>query len=656
MNPFKKLFVFFSLILLAISVSFVWLHPTSNCDLSIGIAQGKDVIDGKIGKADDWSYMTQNKICMNQNWGADLLLFLTNSRFGGNGLIVLKFLLISLVAIFFILILVRIDIPCYFCAIFPATIFVLASALFQLRPDIIGILLFLLFLLLLVLAHKKRFTGFIIPLVLLVWTNAHGSYIFGFGLFILYIALNIVLPKHARILGPKDILRLGIVLVVSMALSIAITPYGLNGITIPFRFLSSNYSLYKKTLYEWQPIWMNSSYGDVNGFWVGIGLFVLAGGIRFITRFRNAQNKVGGNIANGDSEYRPTSIFFEFFFSIGTLVTIAMAVSSRRFITYALIFIAITSAIYLKQIFRSIRFSRIVLAAINITLIAIAGRLLWVSIEQYPAINTAGNNGTFYERMFFVNPDYPVNLAKFMAENRISGNIFCYWTWEGYLHYFCPRLKVFAGGRAHQIYDNSIFGLYLQMLDKNPPISSLEKLNTSYIAMPSRYKFAVLIKALFADPNWAVLYADDRDILFAFKKLVPDTVSRSHLVYPDSDSKNLSSYALALEECPDVTMESCIHADSIIKTNYVCPWYYFLKTERFAAANGNKQKFVGNLLGDLNRFIYIASGNGNGLNILESTDDILQTLIEYYRQAGMPEKVNSLIPYLEIQRRIPIKR
>ena len=475
-------------------------------------------------------------------------------------------------------------------------------------------------------------------------------------MFFLYVALNIAFAKRATFLKKKDILRLSVIFVISAALSLLITPYGVNGITIPFRFLSTDYSLYKKILYEWQPVWMNSSYGNIQGFFIGIGLFVVTGCIRLAVGFKNTHKKIGVGIDNQRTEPRATTLFFEVFFTMTTLVTIVMAASSRRFITYAVIFSAISCAIYLKEIFLSIKFSRSIMITLNIILIAIAGRLLWVNIEQYPENNIAENDGTFYERMFFVNPDYPVKLAKFIAANNISGKVFCYWTWEGYLRYHCPNLKVFAGGRAHQIYDNSIFGLYLKMLDKNPPISSLEELSTSFIAIPSRAKFANLTKALFVNPNWEVLYADDRDILFALKRLIPDTAWKSHLRYPDKESKDLSSYAAVLSNCSGVAPGICAEADSIVKNNYVCPWYYFLKTKRFADASGNKSNLEDTLLSDLNRFIAIASGNRRGFSILESTDDILQALIDYYRQSGTPEKVNNLIPYLEIQKRIPIKR
>jgi len=655
-NTPNTLFAFLSIILFVISILFVWLRPTSNCDLSIGIAQGKDVVTDKIGKIDDWSYMTQNKICMNQNWGADLVLYLTDKSFGGNGLIVLKLLLTALISILVILILIKINIPWFYTALFPAMIFILASALFQLRPDIIGILLLLLFVLLLIQVHTNRFIKYLLPLVLLVWTNSHGSYIFGFGLFFLFIALNIAFTKRSRFLENKEIRNLAIGFVISVALSMLITPYGLNGIIIPFRFLNSDYSLYKKILYEWQPVWVNSAYGNITGFYIGICLFVLTGCIRFAIGHKNGNAKTIGNVVNQENRPKATELFFEVFFTLATLVTIAMAASSRRFITYAIIFSAISCAIYLKQIFSTIKFSRSIITALTIVLIAVAGRLLWVNMQQYPENNVAENDGSFYERMFFVNPDYPVKLAKFIAENKLSGNIFCYWTWEGYLHYHCPDLKVFTGGRAHQIYDNSIFSLYLKMLDKNPPLSSLEELNTSFIAMPSRYKFANLAKALFVNPNWEILYADDRDFLFVCKKLANDTAWKSHLQYPDNESIELSSCAEVLNKCNDVSSSPCAQADSILRTNYVCPWYYSLKTKRFMDATVNKQKLEDNLLSDLNRFIAIASGNKKGLSILESTDDILQTLIEYYQQTNTPEKVNNLIPYLEIQKRIPIKR
>ncbi len=115
-------------------------------------------------------------------------------------------------------------------------------------------------------------------------------------------------------------------------------------------------------------------------------------------------------------------------------------------------------------------------------------------------------------------------------------------------------------------------------------------------------------------------------------------------------------YAEKLKNCSDTISSSCAGADSIVRTNFICPWYYFFKTERFAIATGNRQELESSLLFDLNRFMAIAPGNPKGLSILESTEDILQALIDYYQQSTTPDKINTLIPYLEIQKEIPIKR
>ena len=656
LNSTNKILVFLSIILFTVSILMVWLRPTSNGDLSFGIAQGKDVVNGKIGKADDWSYMTRNKICMNQNWGADLVLFLTNTSCGGRGLVVLKLLLVALVSVLVYFILLRINIPWYYISVFPAMIMYLSSELIQLRPDIFGILLLLLFVLLLVRIHKNHFVKYLSAFVLLVWANTHGSYIFGFGLFFLFIVLTIAFAKRARFLENKEILHLAIIFLVSIALSMIITPYGLNGITIPFRFLNSDYSLYKKYLYEWQPVWVHSSYGNIKDFFIGVGLFVTVGCIRLAIGFKNTGIKNGRGLIKQSAKFDASSLFFEVFFTLTALIAIAMAVSSRRFITYAVIFSAISCAIYLKHIIQSVKLSRTVIIALDIILIAVGGKLLLVNIEQYSENNPVENCGTFYDKMFFINPDNPVKLAQFISTNKIYGNIFCYWTWEGYLRNYCPDLKVFAGGRAHQIYDNSIYILYRKLLDRNPPISSLEKLSTSLIAIPSRSICANLIKELYVNPNWEVLYADDRDILFVVKKINSDSGWKTHLQYPDNESKTLSSYASALGKCVEMSSEFCAQADSVVRNYYVCPWYYFFKTKRFVIANKNEQFLENDILSDLNRFVAIAKDNKKGLSILESSEDLLQTLIDYYKYSNTPQKVNNLRQYLEIEKRIPIKR
>lgn len=573
LNSTNKIFVFLSIILFIVSILMVWIRPTSNCDLSLGIAQGKDVTSGKIGKANDWSYMTQNKICMNQNWGADLVLYLTDTSCGGRGLVVLKLLLIALISVLVVFILLRLNIPWYYISVFPAIIFYLSSELIQLRPDIFGIVLLLFFVLLLIQIHKNPFVKYLIAFVLLVWANTHGSYIFGFGLFFLFIVLAIAFAKRARFLENKEVLHLAIIFIVSIALSMVISPYGLNGITIPFRFLNSDFSLYKKYLYEWQPVWVPSSYGNIKDFFIGVGLFITVGCIRLATGFKNTRIKNGPK--KQSVKFDVAILFFEVFFTLTALITIAMAISSRRFITYAVIFSAISCAIYLKHIIQSVNFSRTVIIALDIVLIAIGGKQLMVNIEQYSDSNPVENWGTFYDKMFFINPDYPVKLAQFISTNKISGNIFCYWTWEGYLRNYCPDLEFFAGARAHQIYDNSIYSLYRKLLDRNPPISSLEKLSTSLIAIPSRSVFANLIKELYVNPNWEILYADDLDILFAIKKTNLDIGWKTPFQYPDDESKTLSFYAAALEKCIDSSSALCAQASFRCKKLLCLPLVLF---------------------------------------------------------------------------------
>jgi len=58
--------------------------------------------------------------------------------------------------------------------------------------------------------------------------------------------------------------------------------------------------------------------------------------------------------------------------------------------------------------------------------------------------------------------DFPVEVCNYIETNQLSGNIFSYYNWGGYLHLRTNgRMKVFIDGRADTVYDSETFRKYL---------------------------------------------------------------------------------------------------------------------------------------------------------------------------------------------------
>jgi hypothetical protein len=84
-----------ALLLAALALLVVWAVPRSIGDLWVGLAGGRDILTGQLGKPDDWAFNTAGRVWINQNWGAHLLSWLAWSAGGETGLLALKALLVG---------------------------------------------------------------------------------------------------------------------------------------------------------------------------------------------------------------------------------------------------------------------------------------------------------------------------------------------------------------------------------------------------------------------------------------------------------------------------------------------------------------------------------------------------------------------------------
>ena len=145
-----------------------------------------------------------------------------------------------------------------------AAVFLLATASFNLRPQMLGYLfLILTFIVLERFRQGKRRGIWVLPALMLVWVNAHGSWIIGLGVIGIYLVSGLTEFRIGDVEGRRwshpDRLRLTAVLGLCVGGTL-ITPYGTGLAKFPFE-VASSLPISVANIIEWQPMPFGSMVG-----------------------------------------------------------------------------------------------------------------------------------------------------------------------------------------------------------------------------------------------------------------------------------------------------------------------------------------------------------------------------------------------------------
>lgn len=189
--------------------------------------------------------------------------------------------------------------------------------------------------------------------------------------------------------------------------------------------------------------------------------------------------------------------------------------------------------------------------------------------------------------------------VEFLAANHITGRCFNDWQWEGYLHWKYPGLKLFIGGRAHQVYDEATDRQAMRILtdtrvysdprDELNPTKDLAAIDVHLVVVPADSNNMPLIWHLTERPDatWAYIYFDaddvitlgaDPPVIVAADTAWPPTAElvrramAGDLVYPDEAIASMSR-AMAMTspalKIPDAqTLEAFLKAAEVQPTTF----------------------------------------------------------------------------------------
>jgi tetratricopeptide (TPR) repeat protein len=142
--------------------------------------------------------------------------------------------------------------------------------------------------------------------------------------------------------------------------------------------------------------------------------------------------------------------------------------------------------------------------------------------------------------------NFLVETCNFIDTNQLSGNLFSYFDWGGYIHYrTMGRMKVYIDGRADTVYDNQTLIRYATVQGFRAGWEDIiETSGANYILWP-RSKEGAQMAQLVTSGRWRILYDDAVSVLL----VRPDFQLPSPL-QPSSDSayRRLASWTRNLEQ------------------------------------------------------------------------------------------------------------
>jgi hypothetical protein len=363
-----------------------------------------------------------------------------------------------------------------------ATLFVLATVSFNLRPQMLGYLFLVLTLIALERFRQgKRRAVWALPFMMLAWVNAHGSWIIGLGLIGVYLASGLAEFRigdiEARRWGPSDRLRLAGVFVLC-ACATVITPYGTVLARYPFD-VAFSLPLGVANVVEWRPMPFGSPVGMV--FLVALlGIVVLQVVFRLAWRLE------------------------EF-----TLFLFAATVTCLH-IRFLLIFVPVFAPILATVLgpwvpaYKRTEDRPLLNATLMAAILAI---IAWYFPSQAELRRSAGKT-------------FPVDAVEYLDSHAVPGPMYNSYGFGGYLIWSRgPEHKVFMDGRSELYERGGVLADYLEIEDIRPnALSLLQKYGFQSCLINHDAPLATVLAAL---PGWQKTYEDSTSIFFVHRSDFP---------------------------------------------------------------------------------------------------------------------------------------
>lgn len=471
-------------------------------DLGWHLRYGEEIIQNRtVPSNDKYSHTYTGEAVVNYEWITDAVFYSIYRKYSFFGLSLIIGLFTSL-AFFIPILFIKSD---YYLKFLFATWALLGSATVLKngpRPQNISLVFFSILLIILLYYDKTKKSIILcfLPLLFLIWANAHPGNYMGLGLYLIFIFCDALLfifrliKKQPAINAGKKIISLMLLsfVFVICLISTNIKPQTnrsggfslelVKATMLPARMAADTTSSGKVrlTISEWLP----PMFVDISG-----TLFLLA------TLFSIALFTV-----------RP---FYKKDFKnlVLLLIFIYFSTLSRRNTPFFfLIFIPIVS-VYVQDIISKTNIKKKSFWLNRIALIIIFLVILKLIPSKINIFEKGATTSAYCKELH-----YPCRALEFLRNKNIKGNIFNHYNWGGYLIWYARDYPVFIDGRMPWGKVFSEYETVSQLKDGWEGI--LEKYNVTVIIYPKNELFETLINT---DGKWPKIY-EDEDAIVLVKK------------------------------------------------------------------------------------------------------------------------------------------
>ncbi len=490
-------------------------------------------------------------------------------------------------------------------ALFSCFALFVGRSFFDIRPAGFSNLMVALYILILVLTTYRNYLyiWLMVPIAIF-WGNLHGGYIYLFIMLVPFFGINLItmfLPDRFVSIGKKGLIHTFASGVVSFIAVVLFNPFHLTNLTHTFIISISKHAEKWRDINEWHPAFdWDNPVGDEIPFTIMliIGVVVLIAALIAsyvnkvrLNQFRKRKLKV-------EKEYSKPKI--DLAIMAIALLTVYMAIRSRRFIPIAAFALCPLIAKLIYEIAKSIS-SSVNLRKLNKYIVTTPPRLLQQAMALF-AVLACLFFGTWWGYKFYrvylaewptdpvlnsvfmrmtASDAKPFYACEFIRQNELEGKIFNYWTEGGFIAYGQnpdpntgkTPLQLFMDGRAQAAYDISAFDLWKYIMQGGPTYvkavrrrhsltskdyfnigkwisSQLRQFNVWVVLMPSNQFDKPIVKGLEHFPQWRLIFINNKQKMFVDIKSeqgrdLYEGIADGKTKFPNSFSKNLV-YANAL--------------------------------------------------------------------------------------------------------------
>ena len=471
----RQTFVF----ILFMSLFVMTLRPIADPDFWWHLRTGQLIAEtGAIPHTDPYSYTKLGQPWITHEWLSELLIYGIH-KVGGIWLLVLIFSLIITAA--FLLVYLRFPAGTRpYVAGFTLLLGALATApTWGVRPQMVSLLLFSLFLLLLDRYQQSRRLKFLLPLPFLtmLWVNLHAGYLLGLAAVGIYLAgdfvgliLELVGNKQPAF---KHLFVLGGVLAACLLAAMA-NPNGYHILLYPFETLTS------QSMQQFIQEWFSPDFHQME--WQPLAGMLLA--------------LIGAGML-GKKPISATKI----------LLTIFFAYAALRSMRNVPLFVAAAAPVLGEQIGSFLRIQpevqapkRIIRWAITFLLVfgILGAGLRFVQVVQEQAKTESSN--------------FPKAAVDWMIKNQPEGNLFNAYGWGGYLIWrLYPEYPVYIDGRADVYGDGFIFAFVSAHNGEQGWQETLHKYDVRLVLVEQDSGLANVLRQ---SQGWKKVYEDLQSVIF----------------------------------------------------------------------------------------------------------------------------------------------